>query len=164
MKILIYEDEGWRSLTPMSFIKCVFEIRCGFSSLLDRLLPILPTGDRGFWVRDYIKNLAKKRFNLPVNDESFFSDDLLIVNGRWLASGQDRIELQEERVVKSSDNIAYGLVKKETAARFWNGSLDSFLKQITENIPCEEKNLKCVNYPWDLINWNPSVLKQDFAA
>jgi len=156
MKILIYEDEKWRNLTPMCFIKCVFELRCGFGSLLDKILPVLPQGDRGFWVRDYMKNLAEKRYGLPVNDSSFFNDDLLLVNGRWLASGPEKISLTE--------NVIYGLVKKETASRFWNGSLEKFLQDVREKIPCEEKDLKCVNYPWDLINWNPWELKQDFTG
>ena len=116
MNILIYEDEKWRNLTPMCFIKCVFELRCGFDSLLDKILVILPDGKKGFWVRAYMKNLIKKKFGLPVNDESFFKDDLLIVNGRWLASPQDRIEVSGEKLVKSGNNIIYGIVKKETSS------------------------------------------------
>jgi len=163
MKILIYEDGKWSNLTPMCFIKCVFELRCGFDSLLDKISAVLPAGDKGFWVRDYMKGLAGKKFGLPVNDESFFSNDLLMVNGRWLAAAQDKIALSGEKIIKSGDNMVYGFVKKETASKFWNGNFDEFLQKIKETVPSEEKTLKCVDYPWNLITWNPSVLKQDFA-
>ncbi len=163
MKILIYEDEKWRNLTPMCLIKGVFELRCGFDSLLDKILSVLPQGERGFWVRDYMKNLISKKFGVPVNEESFFKDDLLLVNGRWLVSAKEKLAIQEERLIKSGDDIVYGLVRKETVEKYWNGSFDGFLSNVTANISCEVKDLKCVNYPWNLINWNPATLKQDFA-
>ncbi len=163
MKILIYEDGKWSNLAPMCLIKCVFELRCGFDSLLDKISAVLPEGEKGLWVRDYMKNLAKKKFGLPVNDESFFREDILFVNGRWLAPANEKIALSREKIVKSGDNIIYGFVKKETAAKLWNGNFDEFLKKAGETVVCEEKFLKCVEYPWDLISWNPGVLKDDFA-
>ncbi|HOL21892.1 MAG TPA: putative sugar nucleotidyl transferase [bacterium] len=162
MKILIYEDTGWRDLLPLTFIKCVFEIRCGYDSVLDKIRAVIPDGEIGLWVRDYIKPLMAKRYNLPVNDTSFFGDDLLVVNGRWLPSSEGRIVISEEKIVSYKGEIIYGLVRKETVQKFWNGDIDKFLSGIKENVRTEEKETRCIRYPWDLIVYNPSVLKDDF--
>ena len=162
MKILIYEDEKWRDLLPLTFIKCVFEIRCGYDLLIDKIVAALPEGEKGLWVRDYIKGLTAKRHNMPVNDTSFFDEDILIVNGRWLPSPADRITLSEEKVVMCKGDIVYGLIRKERVQKFWNGDITKFLSAVKEHIPSEEKPLRFISYPWDLIIYNPVVLKEDF--
>jgi len=163
MKILIYEDEKWVNLAPLSLIKSVFELRCGFGSLLDRILAVLPEARKGLWVRDYLKNLVGKKYGMPVNDDSFFGDDLLLVNGRWAAFGlEEKMELSGERVFRSGGDVVYGLIRKETAAKFWNGDMAGFLENVVKNVPCEEKDLRCINYPWNLISLNPGALKADF--
>ncbi len=162
MNILVYEDAKWIDLTPLSLVKCSFEMRCGFGSLLDKILSVLPEGKKGLWVRDYMKNLTARKYGLPVNDSSFFEDDLLFVNGRWLASGADKIALSGEKIFKSGENIVYGFVKKETAAKLWDGDLTVFLQKAAATVPCEEKDLKCIDYPWNLISLNPFALKADY--
>lgn len=162
MKILIYEDEKWRNLLPLTFIKCVFDIRCGYDHLIDKIMEVLPEGEKCLWVRDYMKGLTEKRHKVAVNDTSFFDGDLLIVNGRWLPSSKDKISISEEKVVKSNGQIVYGLIKKETVKKFWNGEIEKFLNDIAENLPSEEKQLRCISYPWDLIIYNPDVLREDF--
>lgn len=162
MKVLIYEDEKWRDLLPLTFTKASFEIRCGYDSLIYKIIKVVPEGEKGLWVRDYLKGLITKKYNLPVNDISFFNDDLLFVNGRWLPSTEDKIVISEEKVVKSKEDIVYGLVKKETIQKFWNGDITKFLNDIKENVKIEEKQARCINYPWDVIIYNPDVLKEDF--
>ncbi|MDD3725889.1 MAG: putative sugar nucleotidyl transferase [Candidatus Ratteibacteria bacterium] len=162
MKILIYEDEKWKALLPLTFIKCVFDIRCGYGHLIDRIMAVLPDGEKGLWVRDYIKELTAKKYNLPVNDSSFFGDDMLIVNGRWLPSLDEKIALTEETVVMSQGDIIYGLAKKETVGKLWNGDMAKFLSDVKDNVRTEEKETRCINYPWDLIVYNPDILREDF--
>ncbi|MCX8081939.1 MAG: putative sugar nucleotidyl transferase [bacterium] len=162
MKVLIYEDEKWRDLLPITFIKAVFEIRCGYDTLIDKIMSVLTESEKGFWVRDYIKDLIGRKYNLPVNNTSFLQDDILFVNGRWLPSSEDKIVISEEKIVKSKDNIIYGLLKKETIHKFWNGDITKFFHDIKSSVKVEEKQTRCINYPWDLIIYNPGMLKEDF--
>lgn len=162
MKALIYEDEKWRDLLPLTFIKTVFEIRCGYDCLINKIMAVLPECEKGLWVRDYLKGLMLKKYNLPVNDTTFFNDDLLLVNGRWLPLPENKIDISEEKIVKNKENIIYGLVKKEKVQKFWNGDITKFISDIEKNIKVEERNERCINYPWDIIIYNPDVLKDDF--
>ncbi|MCM8777589.1 MAG: hypothetical protein NC905_04945 [Candidatus Omnitrophica bacterium] len=162
MKVLIYEDEKWRDLLPLTFIKACFEIRCGYSMLIDKIMAVVPEGEKGLWVRDYIKPLVSKRYNLPTNDNAFFNDDIIFVNGRWLPSLEDKISLSEEKIVRSKENIIYGLVRKETVCKFWDGDITKFISNIKDDLKTEEKQTRFINYPWDLIIYNPDVLREDF--
>ena len=161
MKIIIYEDEKWSNLTPLSYLKSVFELRCGFSALFEKINSILPDYQKGLWVRDYIKNLIEKKFSLPVNNSSFFEDDLLLVNGRWLAT-EGEIKEDEEKVVISEQDIVYAIVKKENVDKFFDGNFEEFLKRIKENIKNVEEKRLVINYPWDLMHHNPEAIKKDF--
>jgi UDP-N-acetylglucosamine diphosphorylase/glucosamine-1-phosphate N-acetyltransferase len=162
MKILIYEDSKWTNLTPLSYIKPVFELRCGFNSLLEKIVSVLPEGEIILWVRDYLKGLASKKFNYKVNDEEFLKDDVLIVNGRWLIDREFSFNLNEEKLYLSKGGIVYGVIKKENLKKYWNGNIDEFLKNILENLNSEEIDFVLINYPWDLIHYNSKIIKFEF--
>jgi len=162
MKVIVYEDSKWINLVPLSLIKCVFELRCGFFSMIDRLLPCLPESEKGLWVRDYMAPLAGKKYGMPVNDTSFFLDDLLIVNGRWLKTDGEIISPREEKAVKSGQEMLYAFIKKETVRRFWQGNFDEFLMSISGNVKPEEASGTILEYPWQIIHHNPKAIETDF--
>ena len=162
MKILIYEDSKWVNLTPLSLLKCVFELRCGFFSVFEKMLAILPGAEKGLWVRDYLKELAKKKYGISVNDESFFDDDILLINGRWIMTDEEKIFLEEEKTVKSGKDIIYALLKKETASNLWHGNFEEFLQSVSSNIYEQQKEAILIEYPWHFIRHNPKILTSDF--
>ncbi|HOJ31719.1 MAG TPA: putative sugar nucleotidyl transferase, partial [bacterium] len=88
MKLLIYENDDWINLTPLSYIRPVFELRCGMYSLLERILMKAKTEDVVFFVRDYLVDLVRKKYQYPVNQSGELNDDLLIVDGRVLAESE----------------------------------------------------------------------------
>lgn len=162
MKILIYEDENWINLTPISYIKPVFELRCGFGSLLDKIISILPEGEVYLWVRDYLKNLCEKKFGYKVNDTDFLKDDLLIVNGRWLVDRDIKLNLNEEKLFVKNGDIVYGILRRETVNKYWKGNIDEFLKDIKENLKKEETDFTLIKFPWNLIHHNAQIIKFEF--
>ncbi|MCS7180346.1 MAG: putative sugar nucleotidyl transferase [bacterium] len=162
MKILIYEDEKWIDLTPMSFIKAVFELRCGFNSLLKKIISILPEEDITLWVRDYLKDLIAIKYNFKVNEETFLEDDILIVNGRWLIDREIEIKLEEEKICVNNEEIVYGILKKETVNKYWNGNISEFLKNLIKELKKEETDYVIIRYPWNLVHYNSQIIKFDF--
>lgn len=162
MKIVIYEDEKWINLQPLSSIKFVFELRCGFTSLLEKILPIIPEGEIILWVRDYMKNLAKNKFNFKINSEDITDDDILIINGRWLVNKDIKLKIQEEKIYLSGNDIVYGLVKKENVNKYWNGEINDFLKNILKNLKTENTDFILINYPWNLVHYNSEMIKFEF--
>lgn len=162
MKILIYEDANWINLTPLTYIKPVFELRCGFSSILEKIISVIPNGEINLWVRDYLKNLCIKKFNYKVNNEEFLKDDVLVINGRWLIDREVNFNLTEEKVYLRDGEIVYGIIKKEKANRYWNGNIDEFLKNISNNIKKEETDFVLIKYPWNLVHYNSHMIKFEF--
>ncbi len=160
MKVLIYEDAKWQNLLPLCFIKNTFELRCGYYSLFERIEKNIE-GEKCLWVRDYIAPLTKVKFNLPVNDENFLKDDLLIINGKALI--EEKIKIEEEKIfISESGEIVYGLLKKENAGKFWEGDFYKFLTKIKENIKSEKSEVKLLEYPWNFIQANPEIMESDF--
>ncbi|MCM8804688.1 MAG: hypothetical protein NC833_05500 [Candidatus Omnitrophica bacterium] len=162
MKILIYEDANWINLTPLTYIKPVFELRCGFNSLLEKIISIVPNDEINLWVRDYLKNLCSKKFNYKVNNEEFLKDDLLIINGRWLIDRKINLNFNEEKVYLRDGEIVYGVIKKENVNKYWNGDINEFLKNILDNIKKEETDFVLIKYPWDLVHYNSHMIKFEF--
>ncbi len=160
MKILIFEDENWKNLLPLSYIKNTFELRCGYYTLFERIAQNF-NGEKGLWVRDYISSLTKIKFNLPTNDENFIKDDIFIINGTTIIDG--KVNIEEEKIfVDEYNNILYGYIKKETVEKFWEGNFWKFLSNLKENIKKEKVELISIKYPWNLIHFNGQLLKTDF--
>ena len=164
MKVFIFEDEKWENLTPLSYNRPVFELRCGMHLLLDRILSKLQGMEKSLGVRDYLASLVKMKYNVPVNEDSFLDDDIIFVNGRWLVLSDDSINQEKEEIVISGDDIVYAVLKKETIGKFWNGDFFLFLAEIKKHLPKIEKEAKLIQYPWDLVHYNPEVIKDDFHS
>ncbi|MCM8818417.1 MAG: hypothetical protein NC915_02935 [Candidatus Omnitrophica bacterium] len=162
MKILIYEDEKWINFTPLSYIRPVFELRCGFNSILEKIISVLPEGEIILWVRDYLVKLCRKKYEYKINENDFWKDDILIINGRWLIDRNIDFSLKEEILYTKDGDVVYGLIKKEQVNKYWNGNLDEFIKNILINVKSEETDFIILNYPWNLIHYNSQIIKFEF--
>jgi len=162
MKVLIFEDSNWINLTPLSYIKPVFELRCGFSTLFDKIRCKVEKMEIGLWVREYLINLIKAKYNYPVNDESFFMDDLLLINSRWLVTSKDKIEIIDEGIYQSEGDFVYAVLKQGTVKKIWDGDIDRFISEIKNHVKKEEKNVRIIKYPWHFIHFNSEILQDDF--
>ncbi|MGC8804780.1 MAG: putative sugar nucleotidyl transferase, partial [Candidatus Ratteibacteria bacterium] len=125
MKLLIYENDSWVNLTPLSYIRPVFELRCGMHSLLERILMKAKTEDVVLFVRDYLVDLVRKKYQYPVNQTSELNDDVLIVDGRVLVESE--FCTNKEAVYLCDDEVVYGYVKKENASKIAGKNLPEIL-------------------------------------
>lgn len=161
MKTIVFEDEKWLNLTPLSYLRPVFQLHCGYSCLLGRIKKHLLDAALELQVRDYLVPLVKKAYSVPVNEQKI-DDDLLLVNGRWLPKAEENLNLKEEKVHLCGDSLVYGLVKKENARKLWTGSFGDFLSALGKIIPAVQEKTIMIEYPWNLIHHNPEMLKEDF--
>jgi len=164
MKALVFEDDKWTNLTPLSYIHPVYELRCGKTTLFEKIAKKLRGMEIGLGARDYIAALAHKKFNLPVNDPKFFTDDVVLVNGRWLAKAKDTIRTDREGVYTSGDNIVYAVVKRERIAKLWNGDFNALLGQLRTALPETKVEVVMINFIWEFIHHNPEQLREDIEA
>jgi len=164
MRMVVFEDATWSNLAPIAYLRPVFELRCGFFSLYDRLMSVLPCKEKGLWVRDYLVNLAKAKYGLPVNDPSFFTGDLFLVNGTWLIKHGTVVDMHAEGAVTCGGNLVRAVVKEATAQRLWKGDFNAFLAGLPAAIPTHESAEMMMSYPWNFIQQNPALITEDFAA
>jgi len=162
MKLLIYEDESWNNLTPLSYIRPVFELRCGMYTLIERILKNVSTSDVCLFVRDYLTELVKKRYPYPVNTLEKITDDLLIVDGRCLAGIDFSFSTDREALYMSGDDIVYAFIKKENAVKLEGKNLTEILQSVRK-LPSIKIPAKIMRYPWNFIHENAEMIRRDFA-
>ena len=86
MKCVVFEDDHYEQLYPLSLTRAVFELKCGMTSLVERIRRNCPDSDLCYFTREYLAATVKKRHpDVPVNNlESLAGSDLLFINGRCL--------------------------------------------------------------------------------
>jgi len=164
MKICIFEDEKFDQLYPLTYLRPVFELKCGATSLYEKIRRNYGATEVCFFIRPQLVNSFKKRNpQSSVNNlDDLKNDDLLLLNARLLL--QEKISAAEEEIGVKDGLPAYINVKKETINKINFSDFSEFLKNILQILTKKEVDLKLISYPWDLINENGEAIKDDFKA
>jgi len=168
MKVIFVDrDETVRArFHPLTFSRPIWELRCGFSSLRDKLLAGLGVSQASYFVPDYMTDAYRETAEGPVNDlAGLRGDDLLVLDGRLKADALD-VPRKGSSVVGTDENgaVLYARITAADAARLDAADIDGFMAsalRLLPNVPAKQPRW---NYTWDLILANPQVLAADFAA
>jgi len=165
LKICIFEDQKYDNFYPMTMTRPVFELRCGKTTLMEKIKRNLPAAETVYFLREHLAAVFKENVKDGlVNNLKALKDDVFIVNGRLLPKKGDlKLEGDEEIAVKGED-IVYARVKKATMEKMLAGSLEDTLKNLREELSTKETDLTLIEYPWDLINENSKAIEEDFRA
>ena len=164
MRLVIFEDEKYDQLYPLSLTRAVFELKCGITSVAEKIRRTYPAHEISYFVRDYIAPTFKKRYpSDSVNDiRGLIGKDILIINGRCLFVNKPPNLSGEEGWAGENNDLVYAKINKETLNKFHEDSFEGLLDYIKSRIKKVEIDYKMVNYPWDLINYNPEAILDDF--
>ena len=159
--LVIFEDNKFSNLYPLVYFRPVFELKCGTSTLSDRITRFYNADNSHYYMREYLKELfSTEKKNNNVNNAP--SDQTLYLNGRILAerniselipfNGQNEVFYSGEEIVaiRSDENF--------THHDFLSGSFN----EKVEELPKTEIPVLVINYCWDLIYYNEKILRQDF--
>jgi len=164
MKIVIFEDGGFEKLYPLTYLRPVFELRCGTKTLLERIKQSFTACEFSFFVRDCLKAKVEKKCGGRVNAPEALKDDVLLVNGRLLALKPGVLSGEDEEIAFCKDSVVWARVREERVA-FWKGNtIEDFLTFIKESLPKKVVEVDLIEYPWELINLNPEAIEVDFKA
>ena len=164
MQVYIFEDEGYSRLYPLSLTRPVFELKCGATSLLEKIKRNLPGAEIYLCIRDYLAPVFKNKLALPVNDLSKIgSGDALFINGRWLV-GKEKIVLQgpEEMAISPDQEIVYARAKRDTLQGLKGQGMSQVLEHLKSTLKTQKVDVRVIRYSWDLIKHNPRALVEDF--
>ncbi len=162
--LVIFEDDGFRNLLPLTYWRTTCELRTGYASLLEHALAALD-GAAAFdeiilWCRPEMAAVTASRFAYPVNSRPQ-SDQTLFVNGRLLLTAASAeapapsaqwhegcpVVINANRELAS--RLSPELMQQPEALRRVLHGIDSHIFVATPKLIC---------YPWDLVHANADML------
>lgn len=151
---------------PLALCRPIWELRCGMTSLGEKLVGATGATDVACFVPPYMAETYRARTTWPVNDLGVLrGDDLLLVSGRVKAAGLSVEPKGASWAVFSEDGeCLVARVTKENAAQFDASSIEAFVACVEKMVPAGGVESPTWNYTWDLVLANPKQLVEDFKA
>ncbi len=163
--ICIFEDTKASQLNPLALTRPVYELRCGLSSLKEKLLKNFPTASVSLHCRDYLAATISEQ-NPGVLVNKINSDACLFFNGRVLINSALRnkiIGTDSECIYFCGDEIVAAFLKKEKSRKVELGRLLDFNSPTFSEVERIEVDAGFISYPWDLVNQNSAEIVSDFS-
>ncbi|MBC8231797.1 hypothetical protein H8E77_19785, partial [bacterium] len=165
MKICIFEEniDKIENLYPLTLTRPVFELKCGYTTLSERITRNFDATEVYFFLRDYLVPTFKNRTGANIIDEnSLRADDFLFINGRWLMN-KGELELDgPEEIGVCGEEVAYIRAKQETIKSCLAYTQEEFYSNLEAKLSKKEVRATLISYPWDLISNNPDAMTADF--
>lgn len=160
--VCVFEDDRWSDLLPLVYCRPACELRCGISSLLEKMQRAYPGHPFALFCRDYLAATLRERSALPVNDLPA-DQDVLFLNGRLLVDKAVPVDGPEELGL-CEGSLAYARLRAKTAAgltprHFLDGTVAAALPRTIRHVECRATLLR---YYWEIINHNEAELRRDF--
>ncbi len=151
--ICVYEDEGFRRLSPLVDLRPVFDLRCGRFTLLEKLQRLYPNQKFNLWVRDELAELTAEvhpgyRVNQPVKRGGLFLSGRAILEAHIESEGR-------EAVLLSGDDVVGFRFCAEHAVRI------SSLEGLKAAFAKEQVKAKVVKWPWDIVEYNAEEIEKE---
>ncbi|MBI5214886.1 MAG: GlmU family protein [Ignavibacteriae bacterium] len=164
MHLCIVEDQTVKHLLPLTHLQPSFELRCGCSTLREKILSFIPSKNVSLITRAYLSEYTQECFpSFQVN--TFPNDDVWLINSRVIADETlTRIMKKhdgKERVFLNNDDVVAMFVKRKnlpllriTGSGLQVARIQDFLQ---EQIGCN-----VIRFPWELVQHNAEQIEKDF--
>jgi len=163
MKLVIFEDGTYENFYPLTLSRAVFELRCGWRTLAEKIEHAVRAAAVGYLCRDWLAPVLNQRTDRPVNDPGLLkNDDLLIVNGRLIAPPALPASGPSELARTADGEVVYlRLEKRDVPAQA--ASLDALIADAAGRVKNTVIQAALARYSWDLVLQNGDGIKADFA-
>jgi len=163
MKVIIFEDPKFDNLYPLTYLRPVYELKCGHTNLLEKIERLLGKQSYFYFMRDYLAPVFSKKYGAEkVNQLEALKDDLLVINGRLLAI-DFKLQLDgAEELAVADGQIVYARLKQATSAKIQCNNMTEFLQGLPSVFPQKSITATLINYPWNLIQNNSKAIIDDF--
>jgi UDP-N-acetylglucosamine diphosphorylase/glucosamine-1-phosphate N-acetyltransferase len=161
MRIVVFEDQGFKNLLPVVYFRPVWELMCGSGTLLDKIQTVFPKEDVYLQARQYLKDYYLESSRLF---DATTEEDTLFISGRLLLNSTKREEIlnmPDNSLLNSEKGIAAWRVSKRNIADYFeNGVLRE--ERVLNDFTAHSFTPELIEYPWDLIDRNGRYIKDDF--
>ena len=150
---------------PLALSRPIFELRCGMTSLGEKLAAKFGGGVAACFVPPYMAEAFRAQTRWPVNDAALLrGDDLMLVGGRVKAAEFAVARNGPSQVCLNGDGeVLCARIARADLARLKTGSIESLLESAKETLP-KAAPPATWNYIWELVLANPAQLAADFAV
>jgi UDP-N-acetylglucosamine diphosphorylase/glucosamine-1-phosphate N-acetyltransferase len=157
-RVIVFEDSFFKNLLPLVYWRPVFNLRCGRTDLLARILEQFGSDSPSLFVRPELAEVVREQTTLAVNPVlSDGSQDVLLINGRWLAN-MSLPELEIDTCIIQDDAIVAARISPAKALKISPNSLLHGDAMHALSVGCRvvstPENLVMIKYPWDLVQQN----------
>lgn len=169
MRLVLFDRLGAERIGfhPLALSRPVFELRCGITSLGEKLAARADLRDVACFVPPHLAETYRTRTTWPVNESaSLQGDDLWLVNGRVKAEELDVGSIGPSQVACDPvrGEVLWARVLRDDRARCPSDSLDALLDWAKTVLPPAPKAPGVWKYLWELVLANPAQLTADFLA
>ena len=173
MIVALFEDESYENLLPLTYTRPVFECRSGMFSLLERAHKAYPESKFLLFTRNYLVPTLKKRVSHPVNETDAIDDETLLINGSLVINEKTKQlinkKLAKNTLIMQKGKIALANLSEDTARNHGKELCKPLtaltLKKLMKSCKTlEASDMPLLNYPWDFVNKNAELIKEDYAA
>ncbi|MFA4015621.1 MAG: hypothetical protein RUDDFDWM_000711 [Candidatus Fervidibacterota bacterium] len=109
--LLVYEDERTVNFLPLTWLRPVYDLRCGALTLREKAQRRIKHDALALFCRSYLSDVIRERTKAIVNDLSQISGEVVLVNGRSIISSQvaeniSELQVGEALVNKNGELVA----------------------------------------------------------
>jgi UDP-N-acetylglucosamine diphosphorylase/glucosamine-1-phosphate N-acetyltransferase len=162
--LCIYEGAGTEKLHPLVYMRPAYDLRCGITTLRQKIARVYPGLPLALHCRPYLADLVRQQ-NPGMAVNALPEEDVLFVDGRIIAGGGVPFPAEgPDTVFVCRGTMVAARVGAAAAARL-AGNLPSLLTEATfPGLPRQEVEVKFVTYPWDIVHANGEQIVADFAV
>ena len=167
MRLVLFDrsTESRFQFDPLALCRPIWELRCGMTSLAEKLIAKVGASDAAGFVPEYMADAYREQSGWTVNSPaSLTGDDLLLVNARVKAESFDIDALGPSLAAFDGGECLFARIAKEDLAKLNADSIDALIASAREALPRHDGDVPTWNYTWDLILNNREQLTKDFAA
>jgi len=160
MKLVVFEDDQYDRFLPLTWVRPVGELRCGATTLTEKIARAVGSPPDALLVRDYLAPVVAARWRpTPVNDLSHLAgQEVLFVNARVHATGWN----------PPSERVAYWHGERLAAWRT-TGDVRTIrdyagLVAAARQAPRADFGGPWFEFIWDVMLTSPEEIARDFQA
>lgn len=166
-KMILFEDDGFRNLLPLTYWRTAGELRCGYGSLYEHMLRaasgLATPVEIAVWCRRELAAVTTERLPVPVNQPSQLApkQTAMLVNARLLATAglldgpapavqwHKGVPLVIHADSTLLDKLSPEIMLDPTAVRGLLEQLPNYQFVVAPRL---------IEYPWDLVQANQDML------
>ncbi len=168
MRLVLVDSlrENRSNFYPLVLGRPIWELRCGMSSLEDKLIAKVRPDNVAYFVPDYMAAYYGTQVDKPVNDMTTLAgDDLLLVDPSVKAPGFEVAAKGESQIgLNEQGQVLYARISQKDIGGLATGGIEEFVASAKASLPNIKCELPTWEYTWDMVLENGEVITAEFAA